>query len=81
MGNVHTNDHRGRCLQPSQSTIVDCVVDSTQLGVSLESNVREVLVLLSLILEGLVNLHANGMDTQFGIAKRLDSRVDEVIPT
>ena len=79
MGDVHANNHRGRRLQPSQCAVVDRVVNSTQLGVGLESNVREVLVLFSRIFEGLLELHANGMDAKFGIAKCFDSRVDEVV--
>ena len=79
MSDVHPNNHRGRRLQPSQCTVVDRVVNSTQLGVRLESNVREVLILLSLIFEDLLELHTNGVDAEFGIAKCFDSRVDEVI--
>jgi len=78
MCHVDTNEDGGLLSEPTESVAGKLVVDPTELGVHLESDVGQILVLLALV-ERFFEEQALRANAEFHRAQPLDARVDEIV--
>ena len=79
MSHIHPDHHRLLRGQPFHRGLVEGVIQPAELCIHLDGNIRQVLVLFSVV-ERLIELHMDGVETQYDISEAFDSWVDVIVP-